>query len=394
MQSKGNEYMNSRVTSITEETAPLEWITTSVLSVAFALFSAVLVLGLICASVIDVSKIVKASGTLAPPLVSPVRARESGTIRSVKAHTGQHLRMGDTLFLLDDMDLREAERAARSALRERESMGSILKRLRPLEIASARERAQSSASDAHAARLRLANTLTENGIAPNVDSVLQTTPSQIHVAIGLAREAVRRADAEARIAVLAVDQLERDSRQIAQQEYETARIRDDLITIERRRAWTTLVAPEPGIVLTDGIEHHVGRMVQAGETLAEIASTRGWIAQLLVAENDVSVVRPGQRVELELRTTGHPLSLRVGGIVEAVSPQPWWDEQNTRGGVALGASRQSSFFSARVRLIEGPWSAKDSIARKGMTVTARIEVGRAKLGTVLLERLLPSGSSL
>jgi len=117
----------------------------------------------------------------------------------------------------------------------------------------------------------------------------------------------------------------------------------------------TLVAPISGTVVAGDLKRQIGRPVETGEALFEIAPLESLRAELSVPEDQITDVQTGQRGELA--TAAYP-NKRIGFVVERINP-------------VAEVVNQRNVFKVRARLDERPpWM------RPGMEGTARVDIGR------------------
>jgi GAF domain-containing protein/multidrug resistance efflux pump len=107
-----------------------------------------------------------------------------------------------------------------------------------------------------------------------------------------------------------------------------AKLRADLheaeVQLEQQRvAASQLLAPIAGIVVTPKIEEKKGTMVKPGDSFAEIVGQDRIAAEMSVAETDLELVCPGNRVALKLNafptTTFQGAVERIGAQTQAVA---------------------------------------------------------------------------
>ncbi len=88
---------------------------------------------------------------------------------------------------------------------------------------------------------------------------------------------------------------------------------------EERFAHTTLRAPAGGVIVTPRIDERVGQFLKKGSELCVVADTGSVFAEVAVPEEDASLVRVGQPVDLKLNPyptrTFHGVLTRVGSHV-------------------------------------------------------------------------------
>lgn len=142
--------------------------------------------------------------------------------------------------------------------------------------------------------------------------------------------------------------------------YETPAVQ--ITTLEQRLSHLTLHAPAGGIVLADGLERVPGKVLQEGETLLEISEDNDWRAELLVAEHDVSRIRVGDDVQVELNAFDRVNYPEIRGRVLTVGAEP----------SASAAQAGSRMFPVIVRLDPSDLAAVGAERlRRGYTAEAR-----------------------
>jgi|GEM_PF-2126576 len=83
--------------------------------------------------------------------------------------------------------------------------------------------------------------------------------------------------------------------------------------------------PLAGTVLNGrgGLERRSDDYLQAGEALLELAQDQGWQARVLVREEDLPKVHPGQQSRLYLRALPHLEHRVFPGQFHSVAALPW-----------------------------------------------------------------------
>ena len=126
-----------------------------------------------------------------------------------------------------------------------------------------------------------------------------------------------------------------------------------------------LRSPIDGVLATPHIDTFVGRRLQFGDTFAEVLDASTAMVDVAIDDNDVGLLRSGQRAAVKLN--GYP-TRTFRGTVAAVSPK----------GEPQGESR---VFFARVA-VENP----DGLIRTGMEGRGKISAGWRMSGYVLFRR--------
>jgi biotin carboxyl carrier protein len=183
---------------------------------------------------------------------------------------------------------------------------------------------------------------------------LDTAPLRLELASLRAQEQVHRREAElARREARTVDV------QIAQAQADAQAARADLL--EHQITQASLASSLPGVVTEGQLRRQVGRTVERGEVLYEVAPIESLRAELQVPADRAGEVRPGMRGELA--TAAYP-TRRIGFEVERVEP-------------AARVHEGRNVFLTRVVLDElPPW------LRPGMTGSAKVHIGEAPLGVL------------
>jgi HlyD family secretion protein len=189
-----------------------------------------------------------------------------------------------------------------------------------------------------------------------------------------ARYALERVQAEAR---LLVEQAR--TRWLTQREQaanELAQLQSEAVRLEAERAQATLLAPLAGVFqgLT-GLE--AGVHVAAGQSFGTISPDDRLLAEILVPSRDIGLIRPGQRVRLQIDA----LPYTQWGMLEATVREVAAD--------ALPASRAGELLfkvlvePAQARLVLDNGAVGE--LTKGMTVAARFVTTRRTVLQILYQ---------
>ncbi|MFO7957145.1 MAG: HlyD family efflux transporter periplasmic adaptor subunit [Candidatus Brocadiia bacterium] len=155
-------------------------------------------------------------------------------------------------------------------------------------------------------------------------------------------------------------------------QYAEARARRDALEAEiellqRQLERTTLRAEFPGIVLEGDLSQDIGRPVQMGEKLIEVAPLDEFVLEVSVDQGDVSYVEPG--LEGEFTTKAKP-DMEIPFQVSKVRPTPE---------VREGAS---------VYIAEAPVPNRGELLRPGMEGAAKVKVGRRNVTWTVTRKLV------
>lgn len=347
-------------------------------SLAFSLL--VFLAGLLMVWRIEMPETVQARGELEPVQIWPVRASAPGMIVRTWASQGDSVRAGDLLLELDDLvisrELEELRRSTEEIQVERARHDSRW----PLDIKAARHRVDVSAAEVVRARAKLRAAMVDQ-LGDSTRSTGVSADSE-PVLLALARSEVMAAVARLGADSAALSRVFADSLESRR----LAALSRDLQNAEafarRRLSLMRVFAPSHGLVLTAELDRAIGRMVQPGELLVEIADSSGWQARVSVAEDAVRLVRVGLPATLRLRSTRKQDDIEVPGVVSFVSPEPM------KVGIGVATSK---LYEVRLRLTKGqPKELAD--VRRGYEVNAQIRIGKRPIARVILDRLSISHS--
>ncbi len=136
---------------------------------------------------------------------------------------------------------------------------------------------------------------------------------------------------------------------------------------QRQIEQATLTAPIDGTIVAGELKQQIGTALEAGQTLFELAPLQALRAELLVPEDDIAEVRPGQSGKLATKT--YP-GRRIGFVVESINP-------------VAEVVDQKNVFKVRVRLEERPeWLAP------GMEGTAKVEIDQRTYAWIWTHKLV------
>lgn len=136
---------------------------------------------------------------------------------------------------------------------------------------------------------------------------------------------------------------------------------------EDKLAHAAITAPYDGVVVTGDLSQQIGTPLEAGKKLFEIAPLHSYRIILEVDERDIGQIHSGQAGELVMNgLVGDPMQFAVAKIMPVATAQ---DGKN--------------FYRVEAQLKHG-----SPLLLPGMEGIGKIEVGRRKLGWVLLHGLL------
>jgi RND family efflux transporter MFP subunit len=228
--------------------------------------------------------IYEASGTVRARTTAQISSRLMAYVREVRVHAGDRVRQGQVLVTLDanDMDARARQvSAARS-----EAAGAAM------EADQATEAAKANLDLAEATFRRMKDLHDKRSIS---NQEFDEATARVRAArAGLEMTEARRSQAGSRIA-----QTEEERR-----------------SADIQIGYATLAAPFAGVVVTRGVEP--GNLASPGAPLLALEQESGYRLEVDVAETNLSKVRLGQQVNVQLDSQEQPLDARVSEIVPAI----------------------------------------------------------------------------
>jgi len=354
------------------------WIARAV-TLTLGLFTLLLTAATLAAVMIRMKVTVDGPGVLQPAQVWSVRSEETGGVRDVLVRMGDTVRAGQPIARLDAAQLSSDLDQLRSRRRVLELDLRLARSSVPLEARSVAERSAEADAELVRANAALRQRLVEHGFEPDIEAVRRTYRVGTNVAVDQALAAVMTVEAAARTARIEAERLGLRSIEQSRQQEQLAEIDVQIATLRQRLSQLTLHAPADGIVLTDGLERLAGQVLQEGETLLEIGGDDDWRAALLVAERDVSRIRVGDEVQVELRAFGRVNAPEIRGRVLTVGAEPTPD-------ASLAGSRM---FPVMVRLDRDDLEAVGvERLRRGYTANAKIVTRSERLIDLIWEYLL------
>lgn len=278
-----------------------------------------------------------ASGRIVTPAHIQLGAVLTATVTEVTVDEGDRVQPGQTLIRLADAQQRAALAQAAQSLREAEMRLRQLAQVgRPVaELTLAQTEANLRQASAEYAR---AMRLFEEGFYD------QSRLDEARRVLDNARAA--HAAAKTQLAAYEVGGVET---QLARTRRDEARA---ALALARARLSDTVIrAPVAGIVLRRHVEP--GDVVTAGRVLLELAAAGETQVELQVDENNLALIRPGQRARI---------------LADAYPAHPFPAEVTT---IAPGVDARKGAVAVKLRVSHVP-----GFVKPDMTVTAEIEVGR------------------
>jgi adhesin transport system membrane fusion protein len=220
----------------------------------------------------------------------------------------------------------------------------ILQARRAVQEAEAAYQARISAREARANEVRILRPLVERGIEPRLS--LSNAESGLAVATSEAASAaatISRAQASISEAVAALNQQRQDWRSLAANELATAQAelsarRSSLPALAERVARTTVKAPLAGTV-NRVLVTTVGAAISPGAPLVEIVpSEETLLVETLIRPQDIGTVRMGQKAKVNVTAYDPSVYGGLDGVVTAISPD-----------AVLNERTGESFYTVQVR---------------------------------------------
>jgi multidrug resistance efflux pump len=354
------------------------WIARAV-SLTLGLFALLLAGATVAGVTIRMNVTVDGTGMLQPAEVWAVRSEATGVVRDVLVRMGDTVRARQAIARLDAVQLSSDLDQLRSRRRVLELDLRLARNSVPLEARSVAERSAGADAELVRANAVLRQRLVEHGFEPDVEAVRRTYRLGTNVAVDGALAAVMTAEAAARTARIEAERLGLKSIEQSRQQELMAEIDVQIATLQQRLSQLTLYAPAAGIVLTDGLERLSGKVLQEGETLLEIGGDEDWRAALLVPERNVSRIRVGDDVQVELTAFGRANAPEIRGKVLTVGAESAPDASQV----------VNRMFPVTVRLDRGDLEAVGlERLRRGYTANARIVTRSERLIDLVWEYLL------
>jgi|GEM_PF-1088358 len=280
------------------------------------------VLGTVVASVVKMDVTVRAAGVLEPVRIYPVRAMEGGMVRTVLVQTGDTVHAGQVLARLDTVELTatlaqlQAQYRAADIDRRRSATAD------PLQRQQSADHAAQSRSRLATALATLRQRMVEYDLGTNVDSLLAAYVPGRHVVIDQAVGEVKSAQAELRLngAEGGLQELSYFDREKLGTQMDQLAAQ---ITATRERLSRLVIrSPTDGVVLTEQLERLPGAFVREGDQLVELGDPNGWRVLLAVSERDVSKIRLGDPVKIDLLAFDESEREQLHARVAYVAPEP------------------------------------------------------------------------
>jgi HlyD family secretion protein len=294
-----------------------------------------------------------------------VRNKVEGTLAEIRVKMGDHVKEGDVVARLLDVELKLERAKVQSQLLEVEAQLRLTQKgYRTEEIQIARFRVEGLKADV---ALKAANLKRETALfaAGDIPKARLDEATNAHVQ---ARGSLDQATQE--LSKLSAGYREEE---IAQAAARVEQLKGQLAATEQHLEWTELKAPTTGVVVTPDreLQKLLGTLLPRGAPIIEIVEPRDLAARIDIPESEFGDVSLGQTVNL--RSFQYPDST-FSGVVDTIEPQ------------VTQVNEFSSVVPVLTRIKDTGWSLL-RIHTKGR---AKISLGFSSLGYVLYRRVLRS----
>jgi RND family efflux transporter MFP subunit len=229
----------------------------------------------------DVARAVDSGGVVQARTTARITARILAPVREVRVSPGDRVRAGQTLIVLDALDLAAGARAARSA------------------ALAAEQGANAATAERQSAEAGLTLALASHDRIAGLQAKGSATAQELDDATAVLRSA------EARVSGASARALQ------AASAVETARAASDQASTTQ--SFTTIAAPFDGTVTEKMVEP--GNMASPGVPLLRLEDTRGFRLEVRVDESRIGQIRDGDNVPVFLGTG----TTAINGTVTEVS---------------------------------------------------------------------------
>lgn len=304
---------------------------------------------------------VAASGSLEPTDIWPIRSPVGGVVTELRVATGDTVKPGQLLALLDAALIEADLNRLRRELAHERGQVSLDSSLAVQEGLAAESNVARALANVLRARANLREELANRGVAGDLDSL------RSHLRVG---QSVALDRALADLSVAETDLRESEARDVTAsatgrsqaRQHEIAQLESQIAQAIGALDRTRLLSTHSGIVISEGMDRLRGASIQAGEVLFELSSLTAWRAKLIVGESDAYRVQAGDSVSVEIPSLAGASIDRVRGVVERIGTEP--------------VSSGTTGYPVTVRLpsvLPAEWQ---PALRRGLSLRTRIVVGR------------------
>jgi multidrug resistance efflux pump len=235
-----------------------------------------------------------------------VRAEVAGTIKDVFVAENQVVRIGQPLAKLDERLYQNRIEVLQASIAEAEAMLNLRKKgAKPEEIAKSQQAVESAKKNLQHSQKeeqRYAVMLKEKAIP-------ETDYQQVKRKRDLDQESLELAKKD-----LDLVKSSAQDEEIKALEAEINKYEAELLQAKGDLALTTLYSPIEGVVITPYLAQRLGQRLEAGDLLMVIEDSTHFLAEIEVAEEDISKVKIG--AEVKLRTWANPTRTLMGKTIE------------------------------------------------------------------------------
>jgi multidrug resistance efflux pump len=271
-----------------------------IVTITLGTFVAGILIGLIVASLVDIDQVVEAPGQLHPVDVQPIRPLAGGMIVDVLVETGDTVQAGQPLLQLDTADLENRRMQLRSQIASARIQLTQATYANRFTDEEQRLRSREAAARVEEARTNLRRQMVRHRRGADVSTFLQTYQPGSSIDLDQAVSGLDIAETKLALAEQAGRRARLDSLVAEQHREDVRRLQAEMAHVQRQISRAQVVAPSTGVVLNDQLETLVGRLIQRGDLVLEIASLDTWQAHLFVGQSDVHLVQVGDSSKVEV----------------------------------------------------------------------------------------------
>jgi multidrug resistance efflux pump len=291
--------------------------------------------GGIAATTVSVTLSLRASGVLEPANVWVVHALETGSIASVAVSTGEAVKRGQVLAVLDSLELAQQRVQLEGEIRTQQAAVARLRAASPFERQQRQYQGRQAVERRVQAAAALRDRLAAFGYGTNVDSIRQNYVSGSHVEIDRATSELLLAEAEVEHSSLLLSMPLNASLDESRERAGQRRLQELLRVLRVREQRLTIRSPGDGIVTTAETGRLAGTSVREGDAVLHVADLTQWRARLFLADRDVHDVAIGDSVRIEGPALRHLADQDLHGVVEFIAPAPVAAETGGSGAAAM-----------------------------------------------------------
>jgi len=157
-------------------------------------------------------------------------------------------------------------------------------------------------------------------------------------------------------------------------------VREELSYLKTLTTKVVVPCPIPGVVTTPRPKEQVGRFVKEGDLICVVEEPTALEAEIAMAEHDVGRIRPGQPVELRVRSL--PLETIHGHVVRLAPAATRPETGPALGTVAPARGEAAGTITVYCQLDTG-----GPDLRPGVTGYARVSCGSRTVGDLAWDRV-------